>query len=113
MPEESDENGSKVHVDAVVLTPGGEKQISGVGNGPIDAFFTALKSIGITDYEFMSYSEHAISAGSDSKAVAYIELKNKEGKSVFGVGIASNINHASLKGIVCAINRDLKSKEGK
>ena len=61
----------------------------------------------------MSYSEHAISAGADSKAVAYIELKNKEGKSIFGVGIASNINHASLKGIICAINRDLKGKESK
>ncbi len=111
--EESDESGSKVHFDGTILTPDGEKTISGVGNGPIDAFFTALKSIGISDYEFMSYSEHAISAGADSKAVAYIELKNKEGKSIFGVGIASNINHASLKGIICAINRDLKSKESK
>ena len=111
MHEESDENGSKVRFDGTILTPDGEKTISGTGNGPIDAFFTALRSIGINDYEFMSYSEHAISSGSDSKAVAYIELKNKEGKSVFGVGIASNINHASLKGIICAINRDLKSRQ--
>ncbi len=111
--EESDESGSKVRFTGKIQTTDGEKEISGTGNGPIDAFFTAIRDIGINEYEFMSYSEHAISSGADSKAVAYIELKNKEGKSVFGVGIASNINHASLKGIICAINRDIKMRESK
>lgn len=106
--EDSDDNRSKVSISGVMLTPDGEKRIEGAGNGPIDAFFTALRGIGISDYRFMSYSEHAISSGSDSKAVAYIELKNKEGDSVFGVGVAENINYASMKGIICAINRDIK-----
>lgn len=78
--------------------------VSGKGNGPIDAFFNALRTVGITDYEFVSYNEHAISAGADSKAVSYIQLSHG-GKAVFGVGTDSNISIASIKGIICAINR--------
>jgi len=80
-------------------------ELSGEGNGPIDAFFNALKGVGIMEYEFISYSEHAISTGSDSKAIAYIELKREDGKKVFGVGIAGNINMASIRGVISAINR--------
>lgn len=53
-----------------------EVTLSGVGNGPIDAFFNAIKKFGLDKYEFISYSQHAISQGSDSKAVSYIELKS-------------------------------------
>ena len=76
------------------------------GSGPIGAFFSAIKAVGITDYEFVDYSEHAISVGSDSKAISYIHLKNPQGKDVFGIGVSHNISYASMKGIVCAINRD-------
>ena len=78
--------------------------VSGKGNGPIDAFFNALRTIGVTDYEFVSYSEHAVTGGADSKAVSYIQLSHK-GEVVFGVGMDSNISIASIKGIICAINR--------
>lgn len=81
------------------------KAVSGKGNGPIDAFFSALHSVGLGDYEFVSYSEHAVSAGADSKAVSYIQLRH-DGKIVFGVGMDSNISIASIKGIICAINRN-------
>lgn len=80
--------------------------IEGTGSGPIGAFFSAIQKIGITDYEFVDYSEHAISVGSDSKAISYIHLKNPQGKDVFGIGVSHNIGYASMKGIVCAINRD-------
>ena len=79
--------------------------IYGEGNGPIDAFFKALKTIGIDGFEFVSYSEHAISHGSDSKAISYIQLKTPEGKNIFGVGISHGIFKASVRGILCAINR--------
>ncbi len=85
--------------------------VSGKGNGPIDAFFNALRTIGITDYEFVSYSEHAVTGGADSKAVSYIQLRHKE-EIVFGVGMDSNISIASIKGIICAINR-CERQEGK
>lgn len=81
-------------------------KITGEGSGPIGAFFSAIKAVGITDYEFVDYSEHAISVGSDSKAISYIHLKNPQGKDVFGIGVSHNISYASMKGIVCAINRD-------
>lgn len=81
-------------------------EIEGTGSGPIGAFFSAIKKIGITDYEFVDYSEHAISVGSDSKAISYIHLKNPQGKDVFGIGVSHNISYASMKGIICAINRD-------
>lgn len=81
-------------------------EIEGSGSGPIGAFFSAIKAVGITDYEFVDYSEHAISVGSDSKAISYIHLKNPEGKDVFGIGVSHNISYASMKGIICAVNRD-------
>lgn len=81
-------------------------KISGEGSGPIGAFFNAIREIGITGYEFIDYSEHAIAVGSDSKAISYIHLKNPRGKDVFGIGVSHNISYASMKGIVCAINRD-------
>ncbi len=83
-------------------------EISGSGNGPIDAFFQALAQVGIVGYEFVNYSEHAISIGSDAKAVSYIQLKTPEGKDVFGVGRSHNINYAPMRGILSAINRSLK-----
>lgn len=79
-------------------------KIAGKGNGPIDAFFSALHTVGFENYDFLSYSEHAISGGSDSKAVSYIRLRHRE-KEIYGVGIDGNISIASIKGILCAINR--------
>ena len=84
--------------------------VSGKGNGPIDAFFNALRSLGLTEYEFVSYSEHAVTGGADSKAVSYIQLRHK-GEIVFGVGMDHNISIASVKGILCAINRSVTAQE--
>ncbi|MGI6269301.1 MAG: 2-isopropylmalate synthase [Candidatus Howiella sp.] len=103
--EESSEFESKVRFSGCLEVDGAPTEIEGVGNGPINAFFNALSHVGIQDYEFLSYSEHAISTGSDSKAICYINLKKPDGSSLFGVGIAGNINRASIKAILCAINR--------
>lgn len=84
---------------------GDMKEVSGVGNGPIDSFFQALAGIGVEGYEFVNYHEHAISRGSDAKGICYIELKIPGNGHIFGVGIDSNINVAALLGILCAINR--------
>ncbi|MBE6719246.1 MAG: 2-isopropylmalate synthase [Ruminococcaceae bacterium] len=98
---------SKVKFEGTITYKGGEPvDIKGEGSGPIGAFFTAIQAIGVTGYEFIDYSEHAIAVGSDSKAISYIHLKNPKGKDVFGIGVSHNISYASMKGIVCAINRD-------
>ncbi len=103
---EEDGGDGKVMVDfeGAVRYDHNTRQVFGQGNGPIDAFFNALRTIGLTQYEFVSYSEHAIAGGADSKAVSYIQLRHN-GEIVFGVGMDSNISIASIKGIICAINR--------
>ncbi len=82
-----------------------EVEVSGIGNGPIDAFFMAVRDLPIGRFSFESYSEHAISTGSDSRAVAYIKLRSPAGREIFGVGISHNINVAPLRGILSAVNR--------
>lgn len=82
-----------------------DTKICGEGNGPIDAFFNAISEMGIDKYEFISYSQHAISKGSDSKAVSYIELRKPDGTNIFGVGISGNIYRSSIFSVLNAINR--------
>ena len=85
-------------------------QVNGSGNGPIDAFFNAIHGQKMDRFTFVDYKEHAITDGSDSMAVAYIQLRDAEGKDHFGVGISHNINLAPLKGILSAINRAVNGK---
>ena len=109
--DEGAEDGSASHGRFVGLIKNNgfePTEISGEGNGPIDAFFNALKTVGITDYKFVSYSEHAVSEGANSKAISYIQLECPNGNTIFGVGLDSNISLASIKGIICAINRAQK-----
>lgn len=80
---------------------------------PIDAFFNAISSYEIGKFHFVDYSEHAITSGSDSQAVCYIHLTTPDGKDAFGVGKSHNINRASLRAILCAINRAIIAKDGK
>ena len=107
--ELNDADGS-VHsrFEGTIGVDGEEKNIAGVGNGPIDSFFQALDQIGINGYEFVNYHEHAISRGSDALGICYIELKRPDGRHIFGAGIHANINVAALLGIICAINRSEK-----
>ena len=93
------------HFSGVLSVRGSFVQLEARGNGPIDAFFNALGQAGVEGYSFLSYSEHAISMGSDSQAVAYIQLRAPGGRRIYGVGTEHNINFASVKGILSAINR--------
>ena len=80
-----------------------EIEIEGKGNGPIDAFTNALQSKNI-DIKIQDYHQHAISSGSDAKAVAYIEIKSDESYS-WGVGTHRNTVIAGLSAIVSALNK--------
>ncbi len=111
--EESELNDTspKVRFEGSLRHNGNEPiKIYGKGNGPIDAFFNAIATVGVSGYRFVNYSEHAISIGSDAKAVSYIQLVSPEGKDAFGVGISHNINYASIRGVLCAINRCLQNR---
>ena len=110
--EENDVDGETVvHFEGNLRFRHEDHQISAAGNGPIDAFFKALRTVGIHDYKFVTYREHAVSEGADSKAISYIQLTAPNGKTVFGVGMDGNISLASIKGIICAINRACSEEE--
>lgn len=85
-------------------------RVQGSGNGPIDAFFNAIHGQKMDKFTFVDYTEHAISDGSDSQAVAYVQLRDQNGKDVFGVGLDHNINLAPLRAILSAINRSLSGQ---
>ena len=97
--------GSSTRLQAVVKFAGGERSISGGGNGPIAAFIDALgRECGI-EVQVVDYVEHAVGAGSDATAVAYVEATGNRGGAVWGVGMSPNILTASLKAVVSAANR--------
>ncbi len=90
-------------IEAVVEVDGVETEIRGEGNGPLAAFVDALGRVGF-DVHVLDYSEHAMSAGEEAAAAAYIEA-SVGGRTVWGVGIATSITTASLRAVVSAVNR--------
>jgi 2-isopropylmalate synthase len=90
----------------------GEEVIAaeGTGNGPIAAFLNIMAEQGI-DIKLFDYIEHALSAGGDALAASYVEL-NVNGKRLWGVGIDADISTASLKAVVSAVNRAVRTEAG-
>ncbi len=88
-------------VDLVVR--GEERSFKGEGNGPVDAFVDGMRQAG-ADIRVLDYTEHALSAGGDALAAAYVEAEIA-GEIVWGVGIHANIVTASLRAVVSAANR--------
>ncbi|OBI75074.1 2-isopropylmalate synthase [Mycobacterium sp. E740] len=99
----SEVDGGTDTVEAVVKVDGVEREIVGAGNGPLAAFCDALGAIGF-DVSVLDYSEHAMSAGEEAQAAAYVEAAIG-GTTVWGVGIAPSITTASLRAVVSAVNR--------
>ncbi|MBW3082047.1 2-isopropylmalate synthase [Bifidobacterium phasiani] len=84
-----------------------ERELSGVGNGPIAAFINAIQAIGI-NVSVMDYVEHTMTASTDAMAASYVECEigeEPETTVIWGVGIDSSIITSSLKAIISAINR--------
>jgi 2-isopropylmalate synthase len=94
---------AKDAVTAEVGVDGQAREIEGVGNGPISAFCDALGSLGI-GVRVLDYTEHALSAGSDAQAAAYVECE-VGGQTRWGVGIDTNTVTASLRAVLSAVNR--------
>ena len=92
-------------IAAAVLIDGVERKIEGVGNGPIDAFVDALQGECGVELTVGDYREHALGAGADAQATAYIEVRNGQDVTLWGVGIDENIVTASLKAVASAASR--------
>ncbi|HEV3271922.1 MAG TPA: 2-isopropylmalate synthase [Candidatus Methylacidiphilales bacterium] len=102
------EHNSTVFSEAEVHVNGRPIKITGVGNGPVDAFVKGLigaHSAAVEPFEIVSYSEHSLGIGADAKAVAYFEIKSGAGVTTFGAATDTNIEIASLKAILSALNR--------
>jgi 2-isopropylmalate synthase len=90
---------AEIRRDGKVLT------LTGEGNGPISALVHSLESMGWANFSLKDYRSHALTAGSESSAAAYVSLQSKDGRNVWGCGVDANIELAGLKALVSAANR--------
>ncbi|HEY1053226.1 MAG TPA: alpha-isopropylmalate synthase regulatory domain-containing protein, partial [Prosthecobacter sp.] len=85
---------------------GKEIGVTGTGNGPIAAFVHALVSdAGAPAFEVATYREQSLSSGTEASALSYIQIKTATGKTVWGAGVDTNIELASIKAVLSAVNR--------
>lgn len=103
-------SGSSKAVECIArLTVNGvNKEVRAVGNGPINAFVLALKNNGVAQFDLLSYAEHSLGSGAEATAVAYIEIKVPSGQTYFGAAIDTNIELASIKAVLSALNRSMQ-----
>jgi len=104
------ERDSTVKCEASLTLDGHAHKLTGSGNGPIDAFVRALGATPLPKFEVLSYSEHSLGKGSEARAVSYIQIKTERNHTLFGAGIDTNIELASIKAIVSALNRTLAKR---
>ncbi len=102
----SEKSDRKTELISTIILNGEETEITGHGDGVIEAFCDSI--IGLTGKQFSIawYNEHSLSVGSKSNAITYVEI-DLDGKAYFGAGISSNITKSSLKAIVSAFNKSL------
>ncbi len=102
--------GRRTTVTAQLLVDGEPRTVMGEGNGPIDALVGALRTELEVEFGVKDYSEHALTAGSEASAVAYVEAEAPDGSTWWGVGMDSSILEASLHAVVSAADRARKRK---
>jgi 2-isopropylmalate synthase len=90
-------------LSAEVRVDGVAREVEGSGNGPISAFCDALATVGI-NARVLDYTEHALTAGTDAQAAAYVECE-VDGQVLWGVGVDTNTVTASMRAVLSAVNR--------
>ncbi|MEY4403815.1 MAG: hypothetical protein RIR91_1850 [Verrucomicrobiota bacterium] len=94
-----------VSCTAEVVYQGAKQTIVGQGNGPISALVHALAAKGWAKFTLRDYRSHALTAGEESAAAAYVSLQSEDGRTIWGCGVDANIELAGLKALVSAVNR--------
>jgi 2-isopropylmalate synthase len=102
---ETESRDGLVRCQARLLRDGQPVAISGQGNGPLAALVHAFAQAGLPRFEIANYSEHAMSAGEEATAIAYIQVKHLDGRTRWGAGVDTNIELASVKAVLSALNR--------
>src|SRR5947207_15202871 len=97
------ENGV-VTCKALLTRNGQTVELSGQGNGPLAALVHGFSTVGVPRFEITHYSEHALSSGEEAAAIAYIQIKHADGRSRWGAAVDTNIELASVKAVLSALN---------
>ncbi|NDH16477.1 MAG: 2-isopropylmalate synthase [Opitutae bacterium] len=95
----------EISCSAIIRCEGNELEITGQGNGPINAFVHALENEGLKDFKLTDYRQHSIGGGSGTKSAAFVQLQTKAGRVAFGCGIHASIEKSGLLALVSAYNR--------
>ena len=90
---------------ASLLHHGQDLSVTGEGNGPIAAFVAALAAGGAPPFTISAYREHDLGSGSDASAIAYIQIRLPDGLTRWGAAVDTNIELASMKAVLSALNR--------
>ena len=89
---------------ATVEWQGKRYAIAANGNGPLDAFVSAMKQTPAPAFNITSFHEHSVGLGSDTQAMAYVQITKENGEQVWGVGKSSNVGRAGIAAVVSALN---------
>jgi len=98
------EDEEQVACMATVNWDGKDFAITGNGNGPLDAFVDALKQTPAPLFNIVSFHEHSIGEGANTKAMAYVHITKENGDDAWGVGLSSNVGRAGIAAVVSALN---------
>jgi 2-isopropylmalate synthase len=102
---ETDSRNGKVRCRARFLRDGKPVKFSGEGNGPLAALVHGFGTVGVPRFEITHYNEHALSSGEEAAAIAYIQVKHADGRTRWGAGVDTNIELASVRAVLSALNR--------
>ena len=101
----ADGTGGVFRCRATIARDGSRLDVTGEGNGPIAAFVQAFAPHAAQRFEVVNFKQHALGAGSEASAIAYIQIKPTDGKALWGAGVDTNIELASIKAVLSALNR--------
>ncbi|HEX4646381.1 MAG TPA: alpha-isopropylmalate synthase regulatory domain-containing protein, partial [Verrucomicrobiae bacterium] len=101
-----------VRCRARLLRDGKPVDLTGEGNGPLAALVHGFTKAGVPRFEILHYSEHALSAGEEASAIAYIQIKTGDSRTRWGAGVDTNIELASVRAVLSALNRMIERDAG-
>jgi 2-isopropylmalate synthase len=101
----TESRGGTVRCQAHLLKDGQPLEFSGEGNGPLAALVHGFGQAGVPRFEIISYNEHALGSGEGATAIAYIQIKHGDGRTRWGAGVDTNIELASVRAVLSALNR--------
>jgi 2-isopropylmalate synthase len=102
---ETESKNGVVRCRAQLTRDGQAVEFAGEGNGPLAALVHGFGKAGVPRFEITNYSEHALSAGEEASAIAYIQIKHADGQTRWGAGVDTNIELASVRAVLSALNR--------